>query len=733
MGNEVLSKNGHKESSDSNVRIDRLLNCFDSDTQTELLDFCRKISETQADVYFLMARKASCFFYCLEELGLISFNGYVTSERILDMDTSWLCDKEVIIIDDAIVSGTSINRTINRLVEAKVKSINVYVLSVNKKWFQPDMLTDNTGKSYLYPNCNVATNEDCISLCYRVVKSILLQPRPYDIDFPLFNRFDVKSTNFSRFINLVGWNSYDVSTPEQRNNEIYSVTFIPTKNAIKEFELIENCSISNCALIKIRTYITHKEKNKDFYSISVLPMVVFDKVNIETIEEVFSNITKDNEIHAEDFFDITSKLRLVQYYYSYKLALFWNTFLPEDIGVDLSVIQIEQKNLRFIFPPEIDSEVKDLCRNSMNRILPQIHFGRSESLSGEYKSVIDGVDYISTEARLIEPFLDLYYNKEIPCRQLVLDKGKDAFKDERYQEILQRLNKGISVGDLLSTIYYVRDYYDCVTKVSLFIDRSVDMGIIVPITQTKDGFVFRAFRHGEDVLFGEKEETLYSYFLYEFQEESNKDSEKRTITHIAAEKLIVLFTELGIKKEILSTYLSNFSINPNDDNSRILRVKTYLKGPVAIVATKVEHAPTKYIPYITSEDKSTWLTQVFSKKGLISDGDRSGYRVNEPDTSAIGLKELTDVQLPAILLGRVCNKNEDTGVVYGDQELTKIATCLTRENCIKAVAAELNICKHNFSFTSEPGSKNANEKAYEALNSALMKLKAFETGEAAKL
>ena len=99
MGNEVLSKNGHKESSDSNVRIDRLLNCFDSDTQTELLDFCRKISETQADVYFLMARKASCFFYCLEELGLISFNGYVTSERILDMDTSWLCDKEVIRVE----------------------------------------------------------------------------------------------------------------------------------------------------------------------------------------------------------------------------------------------------------------------------------------------------------------------------------------------------------------------------------------------------------------------------------------------------------------------------------------------------------------------------------------------------------------------------------------------------------------------------------------------------------
>lgn len=77
-----------------NERIKRLLNCFDSKTQKQLLDFCTRVSKIQADVFILMARKASCFYNCLEELGLIHFDGYVTSERILDMNCEWLRGKK---------------------------------------------------------------------------------------------------------------------------------------------------------------------------------------------------------------------------------------------------------------------------------------------------------------------------------------------------------------------------------------------------------------------------------------------------------------------------------------------------------------------------------------------------------------------------------------------------------------------------------------------------------------
>ena len=108
-----------------NERIKKILNCFEPDMQKHLLNFCKRISKIEADVFILMARKAPCFFNCLEELGLIHFNGYVTSERILDMNSEWLRNKNIIIIDDAIVSGTSINRVIEKLNNAGVKSIEV--------------------------------------------------------------------------------------------------------------------------------------------------------------------------------------------------------------------------------------------------------------------------------------------------------------------------------------------------------------------------------------------------------------------------------------------------------------------------------------------------------------------------------------------------------------------------------------------------------------------------------
>lgn len=61
-----------------------------------------------------MARKAAVFCDCLEELGLIHLEGYVTSDRSLDINGEWLEGKEVTIIDDAVVSGTTLYTTIQK-------------------------------------------------------------------------------------------------------------------------------------------------------------------------------------------------------------------------------------------------------------------------------------------------------------------------------------------------------------------------------------------------------------------------------------------------------------------------------------------------------------------------------------------------------------------------------------------------------------------------------------------
>ena len=726
-----------------NERVRKILDCFEPSMQNHLLDFCVRISKLEADVFILMARKASCFFNCLEELGLIHFNGYVTSERILDMNCAWLNNKTVIIIDDAIVSGTSINRTIEKLKKSSVKSIEVHVLTINSKWFQKDMLTDESGKSYLFPQCNVETNERCIELCYNVVKSILIQPRPYDIDFPYYNQIEIKKENLEYLLNRASWDYYEITSIEQKNNNIFTVTILPTKQKLKEFEKQIRCDFLSRCLVKIRIYGTYKDKNKKTYTLRIVPMIVFDKIPISDVYSMYNELMSQTERTNFDemFTSETSILRLLQFYFSDKFAKFWIDDLPNILRINDASLIFEDRNLSFIFPEEIDTQIGELCKSDIGLI----HTFESEGIGNSEKiwtSTIESKDYISLESRLIEPFINKYYEKEVPCRELVLKEGKNVFKNQEYEDIIQRLNQGITVNDMMLNIDYAKDYYDIQTRVSLFIDRAIDMGMIVPITQVSGGYVFRAFRHGEDVLFGKREEILYLKLLHDFQNESRNGE---GITHISTEKMIVLFSKIGIKEEILSPYLSNFTINPKDNNGeicKVLRVKSYLKGPVALVANAYTHKNTKERPYITEESKSIWFTKTFIQKGKIKVDGKGLYKIPDVDTSSITPKDLTKVENIAILFGEVCNPNKDTGITFGDEELTKIATCLSIEECIKAVAAEMSIFSKEWEYIPLTYERTVDErilnegkncKIYEALNSAYMKLNSYETGEAREL
>lgn len=162
--------------------------------------------------------------------------------------------------------------------------------------------------------------------------------------------------------------------------------------------------------------------------------------------------------------------------------------------------------------------------------------------------------FIESHSRLYEPFLDMYHEKELPCRGLVTKEGKKVFQNPDYKKILNRLNEGISFQDMTERLRDCVNDYDIEQKVSEFIDRAVDAGIIVPIIQQSGTTVFRAYRHGEDVLFGCREELMYRKMLSLFAAHSGSAD---GITRIEAEKLLVLFTKIGLKKKILYPYTSN--------------------------------------------------------------------------------------------------------------------------------------------------------------------------------
>lgn len=723
----------------SNPRIQRLLDCFDTDTQCYLLDFCNRISNIKADVFIIMARKAACFFDCLEELGLIHFNGYVTSERILDMNTSWLLNKDVVIIDDAIVSGTSIYKTIQILKESRVKSISVHVLTVNEKWFQPDLLKENEN-TFLFEDCNPKSDAKCIELCFNIVNAILLQPRPYDIDFPMFRALKLNKHSFNCIKNTIGWSCFDVSTSIQAENNLFSLSIIPNDYHIKNISETIGFTLNDNCIMKLRVYGALISKKKKTYEIRIVPMVVLDKLKKEDVDRVFDTIihaSSMDELKSE-FISYKSKLRLLQFYFAVKLYDCWFYDVSSALNLNTQVsYNFSERNLNFLFPKHIINKIEILIKDLYNLNIVDrkltIHNDDSNSYS------IPNFNPVSIKTYLTDPFLNMYYEKELLCRQYVKEYGKTIFSNDTYESLRNRLDSGITYAELKNLLIDYSNVCDISTLTSLFVDQAIDVGIAVPITQEDEHFVSRAYRHGEDVLFGKREEILYSEMLYQFQKATQRT---KGLTHLSVEKMIVLFTRIGIKKKILKPYISNFTINPFDENGElynILRVKTALMGPVSIIGNVETLKRNSNVPFITDESKSMWLTEVFLSKGIIYTNDANLYQIKKPDTSSVLEDYILETQNFSMIMGELFNKSSNTGINFSDDEIVKVCSCLTLPITIQSVGAEMHLFLSDWRIIRINGKNEKFDKSnlrefrtsifFECINNALMKITAYDDKE----
>lgn len=358
-----------------------------------------------------------------------------------------------------------------------------------------------------------------------------------------------------------------------------------------------------------------------------------------------------------------------------------------------------------------------------------------------YESDCD-CDPIDVEAFLIGQFIDIYYNKEIPCRTIVKELGRKVFESSDYQQLVQRLSSGFTYRNLVEKLSEYANGIDALTRVSIFLDRAIDYGMVVPITQIKDGIVSRAYRHGEDILFGEREEKLFAIMLRSFQISSRGD---KPITHISAEKMMVLFTKIGVSLGVLDLYISNFTCTPlnrDKQKSNVLQIKPYLKGNVAI-AGPVEALKKRYkIPFATDSDKALWLSELFlyKKKYLVRDMSGKYKLYNVIDSvrdSAIDQNSKDMSKRIGRLFGKVCNPEVNTGITFDDNDLVCISTCCSIKDAVLAITSELNIFKEEWNNSTDLmilKEKDFRTKAMcESVNSAYMKGRLFDEGKAWKL
>lgn len=689
------------------------LSQFDRHLSTGIIEFGKKLSNTKADVFLIMARKAACFVECLEELSLTKLQGQVVTDRVLDMNTNWLQGKDVVIVDDAIVSGTTIYEVIQQLNTAGVARIRVVVICTNVDWFVPSLLHDNNGKSYLEEPYMQLRNEECIQVCSSIVTALSIFPRPYSVDFPMYKDTRISESVFSQVLSHYLWESDDISTTIQNENDIVSLTLTPNETFISNLDSILGFAFSKLVICKIRLYgksiesqrvpysksrNRHNRSARKIYNLRVLPIVILKPIHTQDINAIFESIAgsvdENGEFLIANFTSAASRLRLIQHLVANYLGRLWIDNITHFTDSKISLVQ-DDRSINFLYPPHLLPVIHGILAQH-HPIFKSVNYQEIAAPfdpTPEYKSAILGDDLLSITAKLTEPFIHLYHHKELLSRQLVKIHGKEVFGQPEYKSIVTRLKKGFPITFLDNIVQYVAGKYDHKKLVSLFLDKSIDLGIVVPITGEKNGVLFRAYRHGEDVVFGEAEEKLCSVMLKSFLENSDQED----LLHFWTEKLFVLFIKIGVQKKFLKEFIYD---NPPKEVVRILSVKNYLFGQV--VKEQILD-PTQSVVepvYLNEDQKSQWLTNILVEKRILTNITVKGssrYRLNETDNSDYQNSAILEAENIGDIFGKLyANRRNKIKPYLEDNDLVLLTSCLNPNDIAASMAAELFIFKNKW-------------------------------------
>lgn len=387
-----------------------------------------------------------------------------------------------------------------------------------------------------------------------------------------------------------------------------------------------------------------------------------------------------------------AKIRIIQYTLAEVAFKLWTNTINTALNKNF-VWRIDRPAFCLVFPNDLFDAFDELISSSEHlktsvqtdiiKIDKELNLIDSDFVS-QLKPVSNDYQHCPAMLRtkLIEPFTNLYFEKEMQSRQLVLTYGKSAFEMPGYKSIIERLKHGYSYHMLLSLLDEFSDFLDKVATVSLFIDESIDAGIIVPIIAEEYSdqygkFFFRAFRHGEDVPFGELEEKLCSILLRSYEKEGGA----RILSKTRIEKMLVLFVKIGLKQGIFRT-------KPHGSSYYKVNVDAYLHGNITTAENKKSKRSQHFL---THKTEATWLTDVLHEKGIIH-REKNGLSIKDPINISIDKSTVGMVSAIGQTFAMLYKNKEQKQLPYiTDKDLICFSTCLYPQDVLNALASELSI------------------------------------------
>lgn len=666
------------------------LSVFEAEDKRHVIEYSKYMSSLDADVIMLMARKAACVFRCFESLGMTKRPTIVTTDRILTFNTSWLKGKKVALVDDALISGTTLYSTRNQVASAGA-NVTVHTLFINNEWYAEKLIV---------PDHNFVRLSDVSAsqLSSNLVDAMSIVPRPYSIDYPLFESMTIRSSDIEVLCSIPGWVCFDVSTTLQKQHGVFSYTVQPNIIRLRELGVLLGWNISKRGLCKIRIYGRLFGPN---IKISILPIVALGPIKNNEVNALFESVLEEHPKGKNSLSEMCvsggAKFQFIQFLMAHRLAERWVSKLQSILPYAFSNPSLDIDEVSLLFPPEFAATIVDCCT------CKQAVFKHADSSSISFEEpeceTTDINSVFEVQEILAEKFKSLYFEKELPARKIVKKLGVDAFKDTKWKELVNRLHDGFTFPQLKSCIP-IDSGSDRTLLVSNFLDLSIDRGAVVPISaklrsedNKAEDIYYRAYRHGEEIIVTLREERLLLTMLREFLSSSGR----KIIPPTWMEKLLVLFIKRGINAGFLNPYYGELR-DPRGGigtATPIVGVTNYLHG--AVTQRNVNHL-------YEFDPSASFCNMLCRRKRLQKHyGDKKmdrkyrplkGYSLGEFPTAPVNIKEENLAKRLGRRIGEISYKGKNANgknAPLDINKLTLIATCLIAEDSLLALAAELNI------------------------------------------
>ena len=457
----------------------------------------------QYDVVIFMARKAICFYNSLLSTGKITKpdNCCVMSSRVLTYNIlSLLRDKRVAVIDDVVVKGTSIKKSLQILTDNNIDK-DIYIVACDEHFLEGN---DFKNRNDIKAPYVVLSEFDICKLSKHIIQYIEYAMCPYNIDQPLYKLRFNSDRDLEFFLH------------QNRITEITSV--IQKKRGISNYVIHFDSSFlaeyigtsAEEVSVKIRFM-----RNVEEGYLLVLPFILLPELEYIKIDTLFENIVFDelsclisNEDKDEEY---ENKLKVIQYIYS---NIILHQFFA-NVSLDYNLKKINSNEIIQFSKVLLDDRKYE--KKAIDDIMSQKQFEKN------YQRYVDVncIDY--------NEYLGLTY----------------AFIEKRNAEGTEKPGERQTVLTSYSEIVSnLRQYYGTsldVYAVSNLIDILIDRGILVPsIRNIKGGKILRAYKFGEVVRLSHIQ-IMYFVSMLGMYAENKQDLLGRT----ELEKLCVLFFRMG--------------------------------------------------------------------------------------------------------------------------------------------------------------------------------------------